>query len=359
MRKRNIKYPLIMNDDIKVRTLEDLQMHFDLERTLAYFENGKLVKWLYDRYEDDIANQVMALDKDSPDVISRLCDLLGVKIDNIITVSMDSVREKNEVLERVKRITDDKEVISNFEKVAFSQEELDNMLKSGVNVVYLYGQSFSIEPEYENVRVVGVNNPEIMCNNHWLVEYDDKGIVFEGVNLVDFVKYSIGDIITIGGHKDRKYQWRVLEVDKRKILVISQFTIKHQLFDNSFCYEIWENSSIRKYLSEVIYNNRFNEDERAKIMDTRITNIDSYGNKCNDTTDKLFLLSKEEAKKYFISDSDRIVQNRDNWWLRSEGRYNNYAAFVNEYGEIDEYGQYKTDSLGIRPVMYISINNKK
>lgn len=46
---KKIKFALTMKDGTKVRTLNELREHFDLERVIGYFLDGRLQKWLEDR----------------------------------------------------------------------------------------------------------------------------------------------------------------------------------------------------------------------------------------------------------------------------------------------------------------------
>ena len=46
---KKIKFALEMAEGIKVRTIEDLRAHFDMERVMMYFSDGKLLEWLEDR----------------------------------------------------------------------------------------------------------------------------------------------------------------------------------------------------------------------------------------------------------------------------------------------------------------------
>ena len=362
MRKRNIKYPLIMNDGIKVRTLEDLQMNFNLERTLAYFENGKLVQWLYDRYEDDIADQVMALDKESSDVIIRLCKILGVKIAENINVSMDNIRVNNEKLSKVKKITDDKEVIDNFDKVAFSQKEFDDLLKSGNDFVYLYGRSFKMRSKYKNVKIIGLNNPQVDCCRRNITEYNDNGVIFENVNLSNVIRYCVGDIVTFGKYRNNDISWKIIDMDNNKMLVICQdplptseldvnnySSVMHlRVFYNSSVVDSFgKNNKIRRFLNDEFIK-CFSQDEQQLIINTIIG---------DDIIDKIFLLSVAEAQKFFLSNSDRKLKGYKCWYLRSEGKISGCYAYVNTDGKIDEYGiAIRTgDMYTIRPAMYIKI----
>ena len=85
----------------------------------------------------------------------------------------------------------------------------------------------------------------------------------------------------------------------------------------------------------------------------------------NATTDKIFLLSITEAKKYFSSDDDRKALNSTrytgtylSWWLRSPGdTYTDYdiynAAYVKTDGSVSDYGYDVNYGSGVRPALWV------
>lgn len=95
----------------------------------------------------------------------------------------------------------------------------------------------------------------------------------------------------------------------------------------------------------------------------------------NDTEDKVFLLSIEEANRYFKYDSERQcvsteyakangaytyeIDGASNcfWWLRSQGGYSNKSAsVVNSDGTVSKYGNAVDDNRDcVRPAMWISL----
>ena len=60
---KKTKFPLKLKDDAEVRTLDELHEHFDLEKIIGYFQDGRLLTWLNDRDYENEAKQVEALDK--------------------------------------------------------------------------------------------------------------------------------------------------------------------------------------------------------------------------------------------------------------------------------------------------------
>ena len=108
-----------------------------------------------------------------------------------------------------------------------------------------------------------------------------------------------------------------------------------------------------------------------------------------DTEDFVFLLSLEEADKYFGNsgdytnknqkryDNDKFVANsygsylsneydRDRaskdekgkacwWWLRSPGGISYCAAYVNSYGYVRDSGNYVDFYYGVRPALWLNL----
>ena len=72
-----VKFQLEMGGE-KVRTLEQLREHFDIFEGMEYVENGKLVKWLKSRGEDELAEAVSALDPKDKDCPKKLWRALGI-----------------------------------------------------------------------------------------------------------------------------------------------------------------------------------------------------------------------------------------------------------------------------------------
>ena len=119
------------------------------------------------------------------------------------------------------------------------------------------------------------------------------------------------------------------------------------------------------------------------ILDTNVSadeNPEYSTNPGNATTDKVFLLSINEAEKYFTNDEARKCASTayakaqgaytsDDyktasgaatcwWWLRSPGRYQGSAAGVYRDGDVDESGYGVGDANdAVRPALWIDLNS--
>ena len=122
---RKIKFALEMANGVKVRSnLEELRENFDIDKAVGHFLSGKLVEWLEDRYYEDEAEQISALDKDSLDFRQKLCDALGVEYEGGENLDVEFLARLNEKKNYLRQKTDEKSIVANADKTALNQEDL-------------------------------------------------------------------------------------------------------------------------------------------------------------------------------------------------------------------------------------------
>lgn len=163
---------------------------------------------------------------------------------------------------------------------------------------------------------------------------------------------KIDSLLPFGG-----YNWRVLDIQNNKALIISEDIIDQRPYHDAYKDITWADCALRKYLNGEFYD-KFNETDKSRIIPAVNKNPDNqwYGSKGGaDTQDNVFLLSLEEVCKYF-GDSSAKLQNpgknqrywferKDEnnskriarllgkegswwWWLRSPGRVNLKAVYI-------------------------------
>ena len=158
---------------------------------------------------------------------------------------------------------------------------------------------------------------------------------------------SVGDTMTFGTFNSTAITWRVLSIDvtNNRALLITQQALEKRAYHSSYSSITWEGCSLRSYLNGDFLNN-FTSAEQAKIVQVTNTNPDNptYSTSGgSDTSDKMFLLSINEANTYFSSNDDRkctlLSDNTDSlWWLRSPGNDDSYAAVVSDAGSVVDIG---------------------
>ena len=189
--------------------------------------------------------------------------------------------------------------------------------------------------------------------------------------------YSVGDIITLGHYEqdaDRSdgrevIEWRILEIKDDRALVISQYGLAAKPYDVDWG-GTWDVSTLRSWLNNEFFNDAFSSEEQQLIPLVSVYSWNEPGESEPQlrTEDHIFLLSPEEAEKYFASDEDRqtrstaSVENMSGsyraWWLRSLGKkfyeYGSYA-YVDGSGEIYTNEMYPNYGGLVRPAFWMDI----
>ena len=130
---------------------------------------------------------------------------------------------------------------------------------------------------------------------------------------------------------------------------------------------------MRNWLNSTFIDSAFSSDERNRIRSivVRAEKNPQYATSSgNDTKDKVFLLSIQEAKKYFTENSERmcttthysLMENEEKgfrldsfWWLCSPGREVNEAAYVSTFGNVEISGANVNWNFLVRPTIWINL----
>ena len=169
--------------------------------------------------------------------------------------------------------------------------------------------------------------------------------------------------IEFGGHT-----WIVLDKKDGKTLVISEKVLERRAYHAAGGAVTWEECELREYLNGEFFCRTFTETEKSKIVPTTVANKSNvkYGVRGgNDTTDRVFLLSLQEAENYLFGFTGLLnavdaATGEIVWWhLRSPGEGVDAAARVAATGLIDYHGVADgvTDPAGgVRPAMWLEID---
>jgi len=208
--------------------------------------------------------------------------------------------------------------------------------------------------------------------------------------------YSIGQIYWFSYDP---IEWNILTESNGKALILADLILDSQEYYLSLSNGQFEHnggigyannyelSNIRKFLNDTFYNTAFNDLQRALIEKITVDNSESsttYSSRsyvCNNTEDKIFLLSYFEAgnSSYGLgstkeSTTARVTKGSDyakcqglyvesstgcsRWWLRSPSYGADYVAYyVDDYGNKHyDHNVFNTDD-GVRPACWITLDN--
>ena len=379
---RKIKFALEMADGTFVSNLEDLQKHIknndDVKKLIEYFLDGRLEKWLLDRYYDEESKALQTVDKDDPDFTCKLCKAIGADYTPSESVNVALIEYEKRMRKTLEEVTSDdseliKEIIANAGCIASTQSELDFLIKNGKQTIYLWGNSFKL-PLVHNISYIGIlGKPSVDIGLPDLEAVESYGIKLENVKLPEkfnpnpFKNANVGDIVKFGNYpktsngQNQPIEWQVLSIENNKMLVISKYGLDCKIFDSSL--NNWGNSKIRKWLNGEFYNKAFTDQEKKSI---NLSNLSDVG-----TSDNVFFLSKVEAEKYFANDELRKCKateyalkngawvNSDTgcswWWLRSPHPYHSDDVYsVDNDGFIRYCDVFDVDIL-VRPALSINL----
>ena len=156
--------------------------------------------------------------------------------------------------------------------------------------------------------------------------------------------------------------WRVLRQSEGKTLLVSKYVFAGIQYHETSSDITWEEWDLRKWLNNDFYVTAFPDEVQKHIALTTIENHDNalYGTIGGaDTSDRVFLLSIEEAETLFTDDLDRraLLPPRDYmtgaYGLRSPGFFQSMAAFVDSSGKIKGEGSFLNQISFIRPALWV------
>ena len=155
---KKIRFPLVMKDGVEVRDIGELKENFSLEQILVYLEDGKLVKWLCDRSEEELAERVQTLNQEDADFYKKICDIFEAEYTGT-QEDMERAMERKRKETLLKEFTDEGKYLEVVEQIAFSQDDLYDLLHEGITEIYLCGERFSIPLGKSGVQYIGINSP--------------------------------------------------------------------------------------------------------------------------------------------------------------------------------------------------------
>lgn len=185
-----------------------------------------------------------------------------------------------------------------------------------------------------------------------------------------------GDKITLGGWiqgKNGEYEpleWVVLKRDGERALVTTVYLVDFMQYGAL----TWKDSTVRSWLNGTFFDGAFTAAEKGAAAEVTLTDSDG-----NETTDKVFILSKDEAFGYLTRETLRTDYSEwgeeklkeavkptlapgvsyaswfgDPYWLRDIGDELRVCC-VDSMGGFASDTLYNEERIGVRPAMWIEL----
>ena len=199
-----------------------------------------------------------------------------------------------------------------------------------------------------------------------------------------------GDLVTFGRYEQdndltngpEPIVWKVLDrqaaQDGARLLLISQYGLDQQPYNEDSGKTLWQGCTLRRWLNEDFAESAFSGEERALLIWHTVDNSEKQGDPRlrvsggADTQDSVFLLSFEESRRYFARDEDRMAEptpyaafggaiarqrtGTARWWLRTPGNSaGTAAAVVGPEGQLRESNKVNDLHNMVRPVLWVNV----
>ena len=206
------------------------------------------------------------------------------------------------------------------------------------------------------------------------------------LSLTDMENARIGNRVAMGTFEQdanasngkEPIVWRVLDKDGSKLLLLSEYVLDFQPYDDSAIGESdWHDCSLRKWLNEDFYENSFTASEKKQICETHIDKNGLYHYYSYPTDDHVFLLYDDNyyfdgyeeciayPTSYAISKSRNSGQSMEStdacaWLVFSNSLYTDYddedhnVLVRNSSGAYDY--EYSSDPVGVRPALWVDLD---
>ncbi|MBR4315295.1 MAG: hypothetical protein IKP66_10340 [Lachnospiraceae bacterium] len=250
-----------------------------------------------------------------------------------------------------------------------------------------YGYGDGVNPLPTNVKA-----PEGKSFDHWEIEgvpvtsigtneIGEKEIqaVYNNYPKTDFWFGTYPQSDGSGMQKE-PIKWKVLNINDNEAFLVSDKILDYYRYYDSASYSVeWEDSDARVWLNNELLNNILSTSQIDDVVNKKI-----YISEQTATTDRLFLLSVDEANKYFANDNSRIATDsnyayskntgnadfdqtlyRGEWWLRTGvpllGQW--LVCMVRSDGRLirgfnsNPHQISPEQFLGLRPAIYINFSN--
>lgn len=167
-------------------------------------------------------------------------------------------------------------------------------------------------------------------------------------------------------------EWTVVAEDADCELLLATRALVARAYNPDNEGVTWETCGVRAWLNGKFLDGAFSDDEQERMVCADVENPDNAGYGTSGgahTSDKVFALSIDEAKRLFATDDGRLCRptrhaeatgawenemGYTRWWLRSPGFMQNMAAYVDTNGDVQCQGIF-VDNAGctVRPAIWL------
>ena len=253
---KKVRFPLEMEDGIEVRSVEELRKNFSLPRVLGYIQDGKMITWLRDRYENDLADAIEMINPEEREAAKKICEVFDIIYNEDPEEAVEQAEERKRKMEILKQYPECMEYSKQIDSIAFDQDDLYDLLDEDAEVIYLCGDKFSIPLSKTNTKYVGILEGVVaIIDSKQPVDFESKSIQFENCRFDD--KYSSLIVASADSDDDDGIDADEEENEERGLLVdaeeLQEFITDLRETISDFLEEEYENDEDELYSYEAYF----------------------------------------------------------------------------------------------------------
>ncbi len=346
------------------------------ERNLVYIDSAKQQIVLQDvlngkerarfdmptGYEDEASNRVLSLVCDDDYIYVNHKD---VWFEDIDAYTQDGISEESFY----------KIDVYDYEGTYVSTIDLSSLAESSscAQVLCTTGDFIFIgEPSYPQCTQLFVVEKSALKEVKTI--FEDKKTLISAASVGDIVEFGLYEQDGLDNGKEA-IEWIVLEKEETRALLLSKYCLDSKRYHVEHTSIDWEHCDLRAWLNGEFLETSFNDYEESVVMLSEVSNTRNpeyyFFDGGNDTQDKVFLLSIDEANQYLKFNDEGSAESTpyakeqgvgiaDNgktpFWLRSPGGNPQSAALWGIYGTV-EYGGLNGNytTVGVRPALWVNL----
>ena len=251
------KFALYLKDGHEVRNnIEEITEYFDYRRMVEYFHDGSLMQWLEDRrYEKEVI-ALSALKANKSDFKEKLCYIF--KVDSKTIADNTAIEDVTLIKKRdlIKQYTNDENILGNIDKVAIDNNELLDLINTGIKEIYLCGNTFTIPDTAENVRLVGVNKPYLVVRRYNIENKSQNNVEFDNVCILDENGNAVQNSVSASVENEKNIEkvWNNVAAELLGVLIHGKLKSGEDIFSREgkakearrITYQAWPDDIITK-----------------------------------------------------------------------------------------------------------------
>ncbi len=339
-----IKFPLKMADGFGARTIEELREHADVSSIAAYYDNGKLHRWLLANYLDDNAKEIDAIKESLKNEYNKIDTLKIQKIYKSLGITKLDNQQLVEYLDNEKNDDSFQDSLYEVENDPSLREEVKKNLHNDIKI-----ENWNIacsETESPDFKQIFLENKEDDLFLSFKLEQNN--LFYK--KIASFLCNSIKSLTSTKDLSDDSVKEEISTIFMNSVKSVVFFANKKWSIQRHNADEVLllcctpitqSNAAEVCSILEDFYNNNFTLQEQKALVSL---NTSTLFNKSsleessrivvkNNNSRKMFLMSKRLVSE-LLSQQDRQFGN--NWWL-SDGFVRNGGGMRDNFTSQDKF----------------------